>query len=63
MTSVPLEFWPNNLSSLAWLGIVILLLIADIISYDYTAIGIMIMFGIFILDQLVLGPLWYMRRG
>ena len=61
MTSVPLPY-VDNLSSLAWIGICIFILTANIITHKYAVIGIMIMLGIFVLDQLVLGPIWYMKR-
>lgn len=57
MTSVPIPFWPNNLSSLAWLGIIIFFLAANAIGFSRATLGILIMLVIFILDQLILGKL------
>lgn len=62
MTSVPIGFWPDNLSSLACVGAIILIFIADIITYEYATIGIMIMMVIFCTDQLILGPMWYYKK-
>ena len=59
MTSVPIPFWPNNLSSLAWLGIIIFFLAANAIGFNWATYGILVMLGIFILDQIILGPIWY----
>jgi hypothetical protein len=62
MSSVPLGIWPDNLSSLAVVGVLFFIFIANIISHEKAAIGIMIMLGIFVVDQLLLGPLWWMRH-
>ena len=61
MSSVPLSFWPNNLSSVAWLGICVLVLIAWLIGYNNAATGTTICIGLFCLDQLVLGPIWHWK--
>lgn len=65
MTSVPLGCWPYNLSSLAWFGIVISMLIGsalnDIFSYDFrdiVAYWTIFCLFIFVLDQIILGPLY-----
>jgi len=61
MTSVPLGFWPDNLSSLAWVMICTALVLGSI-APQYTqvvAYGVLIGFAVFVLDQLILGPLWY----
>jgi hypothetical protein len=61
MTSVPLGFWPDNLSSLAWLGVIIFLLSNQLIGIQYAANGIIMCIALFILDQLILGPFWYWK--
>jgi hypothetical protein len=64
MTSVPLAFPPENLSSLFSVGIVILLLLGafDVIAINLVSILILIMIIGIIIDQLILGPLWYMLK-
>jgi hypothetical protein len=63
MTSVPLGFWPDNLSSLAWVGICISLVGGSLLNeynvFDWywaiiTTNIIITCLGIFVLDQLFL---------
>jgi uncharacterized membrane protein len=67
MTSVPLGFWPDNLSSLAWVGICVALLGSSIcndlipsLQWNHIIANIiMICLLLFVVDQLILGPLYY----
>lgn len=60
MTSVPLGVWPGNLSSLAWVGIIFVICVGSttIISIETTVFLSLFLFGVFVVDQLILGPLW-----
>ena len=61
MTSVPLGFWPNNLSTLFTVGFLLAFFATgfDLISTEMAAnITLAMIIGI-VLDQLVLGPIWF----
>ena len=64
MSSIPLGFWPCNLASLAWLGIVVAIMggfFVESLGYDvryYVVCTIIFCFVVFVIDELLLGPLW-----
>jgi len=62
MTSVPLGFWPDNLSSLAWVGVLLTLLLGSFLDINTNIVVniIIFMFVIFVADALILGPLYYL---
>jgi hypothetical protein len=60
MTSVPLGFWPDNLSSLGFVIVGIALLIGSWQDNEQFVVWLSILgIGIFVADQLILGPLWF----
>jgi hypothetical protein len=70
MTSVPLPY-VDNLSSLAWIGVCLFLLVGSylneiqLFNFPWKEIvcwAIIICVGIFIADQLILGPIWHMKK-
>lgn len=72
MTSVPLSFWPNNLSSLFWVFICGSLIVGaaldqagmfDVEWRNIIAWSVMICACGFVIDQLILGPIWWYKNG
>jgi hypothetical protein len=72
MTSIPLSFWPNNLSSLFWMLICLALLVGSVLDQNAVfnvnwrnvmAWCVLVGIGGFAIDQLILGPMFWWYNG